>query len=619
LRKVIRIFAIALVIALVTAACGGDGGDEGGDTGQEETTEVEPGGTLKAALLSDVSAAFDPQKEYYSGTWMLYRCCLLRTLVSYPGAPGDEGGNDLVPDIATELPTVSDDGLTWTFTLQEGLMYAPPMEDVEIVAGDFIRALERTADPEAAANGYSFYYSIIKGFDEFSDGKADSISGLNAPDDYTLEVTLTEPAGDLPNRMAMHATAPIPDKASDGHVRDYGRYLVASGPYMFEGSEDLDFSKPAEEQDPVSGYQPGKSITFVRNPSWDKSTDGFRDAYVDRMEITIGGTEEDIANKIDAGEIHINLDGVPPAQQLRKYQTDPELKDQVFAFPSDAVRYISFNVAEPPFDDINVRKAVNLIIDKEGMRRLRGGPLFGEIANHVILNTLENDTLADFNPYPSEGNQGDLEAAKAAMAESEYDSDGDGVCDAPECEQILAVTDEADPYPDQAALVQDNLEQIGLALDVKQFERTTMYDKCLDPSAHTAMCLGPGWGKDYPDASTFAEPLFGSASLGPDACCNYSLVGADPALLKKYDYSVTEVPSADDRIEECEPLTDEERIQCWSDFDEYVSTEIVPWVPYLFDNNVDIVSSDVVNYTFDQFNGGAALDHFGLVGGGSGE
>ena len=617
MRKVIRIFAIALVIALVTAACGGDGGDDGGDTGQEQTSEeVQAGGTLKAAMLSDVSAAFDPQKEYYSGTWLLYRCCLLRTLVSYPGQSGEDGGNDLVPDIATELPTVSDDGLTWTFTLQEGLNYAPPFQDTEIVAGDFINALERTADPEAAANGYSFYYSIIEGFDEFSDGKADSISGLNAPDDYTLEVTLTEPAGDLPNRMAMHATAPIPDGAEEGHVRDYGRYLVSSGPYMFEGSEDLDFSKPAEDQKPVAGYQPGKSITMVRNPSWDKATDGFRDAFVDRIEITIGGTEEDIANKIDAGEIHINLDGVPPAQQLRRYQTDPELKDQVFAFPSDAVRYISFNVAEPPFDDINVRKAVNLIIDKEGMRRLRGGPLFGEIANHVILNTLENDALADFNPYPSEGNQGDLEAAKAAMAESAYDSDGDGICDAPECEQILAVTDEADPYPDQAALVQDNLEQIGLGLDVKQFERTTMYDKCLDPSAQTALCLAPGWGKDYPDASTFAEPLFGSASLGPDACCNYSLVGADPAFLKKYNYEVTEVPSADDAISECEPLTDEERITCWADFDEYVTTEIVPWVPYLFDNNVDIVSSDVVNYTFDQFSGGAALDHFGIAGGG---
>ena len=616
MKKIIRIFAVALTIALITAACGGDGGGTGTTEGDDTTEEVQAGGTLHAALLSDVSAAFDPQKEYYSLTWGLYRCCLLRTLVSYPGETGENGGNELVPDLATELPTVSEDGLTWTFKMQEGLKYAPPMDDVEIVAGDIVRALERTADDEAASGGYSFYYSIIEGFDDFSDGKADSISGLSTPDDYTLEITLTEPAGDLPFRMAMHSTAPIPEGADEGHVRDYGRYLVASGPYMFEGSENLDFSAAPDKQEPHEGYQPGKSITLVRNPSWDKATDQIREAYLDRIEISIGGTEEDIANKIDAGEIDINLDGVPPAQQLRKYQTDPELKDQVHANPSDAVRYLSFNVAEPPFDDVNIRRAVNFAIDKEGMRRLRGGPLFGEIANHVILNTLENDLLADFNPYPSEGNQGDLEAAKEAIKESKYDTDGDGVCDAPECKGILAVTDEADPYPDQAALIQDNLEPLGIELDVKQFERTTMYDKCLDPAAHTAFCLAPGWGKDYPDASTFADPLFGSAGLGPDACCNYSLVGADEALLKKYDYEVTEVPSVDDRIKECNPTTDEERIQCWADFDEYVSTEVVPWVPYLFDNNVDVVSTNVVNYTFDQFHGGVALDQIGLVGGG---
>ena len=66
-------------------------------------------------------------------------------------------------------------------------------------------------------------------------------------------VTLTEPAGDLPWRFAMPATAPIPPNgdaavlgAAEGHTTDYGRFLVATGPYMFEGTEDLDFSVPAE-------------------------------------------------------------------------------------------------------------------------------------------------------------------------------------------------------------------------------------------------------------------------------------------------------------------------------------------------------------------------------------
>ena len=79
-----------------------------------------------------------------------------------------------------------------------------------MTAGDFIRALERTADPTANIGGYSFYYSVIEGFDDYAAGKAESISGLTAPDDSTLVIKLTEPTGDLGYRFAMATTAPIP-------------------------------------------------------------------------------------------------------------------------------------------------------------------------------------------------------------------------------------------------------------------------------------------------------------------------------------------------------------------------------------------------------------------------
>ena len=80
---------------------------------------------------------------------------------------------------------------------------------------------------------------------------------MTAVDDYTLEIKLTEPAGDLGYRMSMAATAPIPPNPADldaplgvaeGHNDDYGRFLVSSGPYMFEGSEAMDFSLPVKDQ-----------------------------------------------------------------------------------------------------------------------------------------------------------------------------------------------------------------------------------------------------------------------------------------------------------------------------------------------------------------------------------
>ena len=90
-------------------------------------------------------------------SYYLARGCLhglLRTLLSYRGAPTDQGGTILHPDLAASLPTVSAEGRTWTFRVKSGLHYAPPLNQVEITARDIIRALERAANLKASAGGY---------------------------------------------------------------------------------------------------------------------------------------------------------------------------------------------------------------------------------------------------------------------------------------------------------------------------------------------------------------------------------------------------------------------------------------------------------------------------------
>jgi peptide/nickel transport system substrate-binding protein len=619
MKRTIRLIALVAVLALVGAACGDDGAEtppasDGGNAG-----DLVQGGTLLLAQLSDVYSAFDPQKEYSTVTWGYYRCCLLRTLLSYNGHPADEGGTELQPDLAAELPEVSQDNLTWTFKLKQGIHYGDPFGDVEVTAPDIIRAVAREADPDASVGGYSPYYDVIEGFSDVTDGKADLPSGMVAVDPYTLEIHLTEPAGDLGYRFAMGATAPIPPLgkavlgAADGHTRDYGRFMVATGPYQFKGAADLDFSVPAKDQTPVAGYEPGKSIELERNPNYDPSTDGLRPAYPDAIEVSIGGDNNDLYNKISAGELDAVVDGIVPPEKLKEYSTTPELQDRLNAYFSDGVRYLSFNVAEPPFDDVNVRKAVNYVIDKAGMRQLRGGEITGDIAGHIIVDGLLDNQLVDYDPYATPNGQGDLNLAMEAMKQSAYDTDGDGKCDAAECSDVLAITDEADPYPKQAALIEQNLEGIGITLDVKPFERGTMYAKCSDPSAHMAICLAPAWGKDYPDAYTFGVPLFDSSYLFP-SYGNLALLGADAAYLEKYDYTVTSVPSADDKIAECKALlVGAERTTCWAELDKLLMEEIVPWVPYLFDNNVDVISARINNYSFDQFAGIAAWDQLAIA------
>ena len=618
------LIALATVMAVLGVACGG--GDTGGSTTGPSATgaEPQPGGTLHIALISDVQDAFDPQKEYSSVTWEYFRCCLLRTLLSYNGQTTDAGGSELRPDLAADMPVVSDDGLRWTFTLKQGIKYGPPLQDVTVTSKDFVRALEREACGTCNVGGYSFYYSAIKGFDEFAAGDADSISGLETPDDATFVVTLNEPTGDLGNRLAMPASAPIPPLPGDakerlgaatGHDADWGQFLVATGPYMFEGSDVLDFSKPAKDQDPVAGYSPGRSIVLVRNPSWDASTDELRPAYADRIETTIGGTAEDIALKIDAGDMDLGLDAVPPANQVQQYTTDPDLKDRIHADPSDAVRFLEMNLANPPFDDIHMRKAMNWALDKQGFLQLRGGPIFGDIAGHIMVNSLENNLLLDYDPYATPDGGGDIQKAMEEIKQSKYDADGDGVCDAPECSDVLTMSDSADPYPKQLALLQQVIEPLGITLNPKPLERSTMYARCEDPNSRWALCTGTGWGKDYPDGFTFAPPLFSRSAIGPESCCNDTMVGVTPEMLTDRGYDDVDVPSAEDQINACIPLTGDERVQCWADLDTYLMEDVVPWVPYLFDNDVVVLSANVTSYSFDQFAGLPALDRIALEAG----
>jgi peptide/nickel transport system substrate-binding protein len=611
------VIAVVAVLGMVGAACG----DNGAKTSPTPPPENLEGGTLHMAMLADVTAAFDPQKEYYSVTWEYYRCCLLRNLMSYQGVPTDEGGADIHPDLAAGEPEQSSDGLTWTYKIKPGLMYAPPKEDVEITAPDFIRALERTANPKANVGGYSFYYSVIEGFDDFADDKADNISGLSAPDAQTLEITTTSPVGDMSYRLAMGTASPIPPDdegermgVAEGHDRNYGRFLVASGPYMFEGSETMDFSADPKDQTEAPGYVPGRQIVLVRNPSWTRESDDLRDAFPDKIEVRIGGDNDDLYNQVAQGALDFVVDGAVPPEKIRDYQTNPDLQDRINIYASDAVRYVSFNLAMPPFDDIHVRRAVNWAFDKQGFRQLRGGPSVGEIAGHIMVNSLEDNILATYDPYPTPNASGDIEKAKEEMKQSVYDTDQDGVCDAPECKEILTITDREDPYPEQMALLIQFLEPIGLTLDDKQLERGTMYNKCNDANSHHALCAGPGWGKDYADGVTFGEPLFTSAGLW-ESCCNYSLVGASPDQLKEWGYDVTDVPSVDDQEATCAKLEPgDERFKCWAELDKELMENVVPWVPYLFDNSVDILSDNVQSYSFDQFAGLAAFDSLAVPG-----
>lgn len=633
MRGWVRTFALVATIALIAAACGGDETEEPGAS-PTPAQDLQKGGTLRIGITGDVFTGYDPQKEYYQVSFSFFRCCLLRTLLSYNGQDAEHQGTQLFPDLATEEPEISADGLTWTFHMKQGLHYAPPVEDVEITAPDIVRALERTATPSVAA-GYPFYYSVIEGFDDFGAGDADSISGLETPDDYTLVVHVTEPTGHLNYMFAMPTTAPIPPNPDDpdarfgvaeGHDDDYGRFTVASGPYMWEGSEDLDFSISADDQEPVAGYQPNKLWSLVRNPSWTEDGDDLRPAYVDaiQVQVTPGAEPEVLDKKVQNDELDtVFQNGIPPTI-YQAFTSDPELQNRIFTNPSPGNYYISMNLGIPPFDDLALRKAVQYAINRSGIVRLSGGEAQGTVATHFTPDTLLTTSdgtalLADYDPYPTPNSEGadteeGLQAAKDQMAQSKYDTNQDGICDAPECKDVLALGDNSDTNSAINQLVAQNLEAIGITLDLKELEGSTAYGRLIDPKNHIGLQITiAGWLMDWPDAYTFFWfPIYGPNILS-QGNTNYSMIGATPEQMQEYGYELTDVPSINSQIEQCVALTGDERVQCWAEVDKALMEDVASIVPYTFSNTTNVISTLVQNYTFGAFDSQMAYDQVALA------
>jgi peptide/nickel transport system substrate-binding protein len=569
---------------------------------------------LLLAAEHDVDA--DPQEASDRTSLELFKCCLLRTLYTTNGLAVGQGGADLQPDLASGPPTISDDGLTWTIEMTHGLHYAPPFAATEITSPDIVRALEREAQvgADAGAGGYSSYYSPIVGFSDAVSGRARTISGLSTPGDHTLVIQLTQPTGDLGWRLAMPAAAPIPPYGTDplgaaaGHATDYGRFLVASGPYMFDGSAKLDFSKPSVRQTPVSGFVPGRSMTLVRNPSWHSSTDSLRPAYASGMHVAIGGRTSALYAKVRSGDLDLVLDSAPTSGILEGYTTDPALQTRLFVDPLNAVDFISMNVAAPPFDDVHVRRALNWIVDKAGAVQLAGGPAAAVPTGHVFPDGVLDNALQTYDRFATPGETGDLEKAKAEMAQSKY-AGSDGLCDAPDCKNVLAFTTTADPAPKVADLWKEGFARLGITLDVRASRDVSSRSRCGVPSDRVPLCLSVGWSQGYPDAYTFGVPLFSSTSLYP-FCCNYGGLGASQAQLLRWGYAVSSVPDMDDRLAKCAAIVaGADRDGCWADLDRYLMEQVVPWVPVMNPNEATIVSSHVTNFSFDQLGQMAALDH----------
>jgi ABC-type transport system substrate-binding protein len=167
-----------------------------------------------------------------------------------------------------------------------------------------------------------------------------------------------------------------------------------------------------------------------------------------------------------------------------------------------------------------------------------------------------------------------------------------------------------------AAMLRGSLRRIGIRVDVRMPPPTPALGEWVtDPSAQIGFMTAMGWQADYPNASTWFVPLFYGPSITERGNYNRSLLGATHGQLESWGYGVTEVPSADERIERCQQLIGKAQIQCWADLDLWLMEEVVPAIPLAELASTWVTSPRVVAYSFDAATNNPALDRIALVAG----
>jgi peptide/nickel transport system substrate-binding protein len=623
MNKHIRFATMLLVVvafAVLAAGCGskkksatttttssGGGGNSAVGSGTLDNGSSKKGGIYRIGWEQSFGFTnnFDPTGEYLGNAWGLYSNLMLRSLVGYKHLPG-AAGNETIGDLATDVPTPTDKGLTYTYKLRTGIKWGPPVNRA-VTSKDVAYAMNRLANPKDGGQ-YSFYYTDIVGWDAVANGTAKTVSGITTPDDQTIVFKLTKPVGDFNLRMSMPATAPIPQEVGscfEGKPGDYGRDVVSNGPYMLQGIEKVKL--PCSALKPASGYDGanGNHLILVRNPNYDQSTDQYRKNYPDQFAFRVNSNADDIFAQVKAGTLEDEVSS-PQPKTIRQYATDPSLKPMMIPNVGDRTNYFTMNLTQPPFDDVHVRKAMNWIVDKAALQKAWGGPIPGAIGNHIVPPVLYNNGLAEYNPYATPNNAGDLAKAQAEMKQSKYDPGKTGKCTASACKGVLVIADTRAVDTRMVPLLEADATKIGLSLTVRSINGA--YTTIQTPSKNIPMSERPSWGKDFADPGTFFSLLFHSKAIIKQGNTNYSLVGITPAIAAKVGAkgNIAGVPSVDSDIDACQAKLGDARTTCWENLDKKLMEQVVPWVPYLWPNNVFIVGPTVTHWNYDQFTDGPA-------------
>ena len=487
----------------------------------------------------------------------------------YAYKPDDSAA--LVPDLADGPPDVSEDGKTVTVKIKQGVKYSPPYQDHTVTSADVKYAIERGFFNTVGAGFTQSYYGDLDGA-KVGAKPGTTIKGITTPDDQTVVFKFKRPVGGVmaAGALAYGATAPVPKayaaKYDKANPSTYGEHQLATGPYMISN----------DASGKATGYQPGKEIHLVRNPSWDKSLD-FKPAYLDEIDNLEGNDDTTVASRrVLEGQSMISGDFSAPPDILKTALQ--KQKSQVQLIPSGGSRYIALNTKIKPFDDINVRKAVIAGMDRNALLLTRGGKAVGRMATHFIP-----PGIAGYDEAGGDKGFGldfisDGRVAAAGRLRQVLQGRGLRVRQVQGTEKILMVGDNTGVAAKTSQVAAQQLKNMGFDVTLRLVEHATMYTRyCNTPSAKVQICPNVGWLKDFADGQTILDPTFNGKNILEQGNSNW------PQL---------DVPAINEAMDKAELLPKDQRAQAWADIDKMV-TEQAPAVPWIFDNDVLLESANV--------------------------
>jgi ABC-type transport system substrate-binding protein len=450
----------------------------------------------------------------------------------------------LQPALAEGMPVISDDGLVYTIRIRRGIYFADDPcftnsagKGRELTAGDFIFAIKRNADVKSESTGYWAFNERIEGLDAFREASLKAsptsvnydipVAGLQAPDPYTLKITLTRPYPQFVWILAMHYAFAVPREAVEYYDGKGGRgwfhsHPVGTGPYI------------------LSQWIRNYRIEFVRNPKWAETgrverypgegapgdaekgllaSAGKPVPFIDRIvQYVIGDASTQwlmfLTGQVEqSGVSRDNWDAVIGADR----GLTPELAAKgvrLHTAASMTTYYMGFNMEDPVVGpNRKLRQAMCCAFDAEAWSRyynLRMLPANGPIPPGIA----GARTDADANPYAY-----NLEKAKRLLEEAGYPGGID-----PKTGRRLTLSLEQGSANDSDArasveLFASFMERIGIRIEASYNNWPTFLDK-LDRRQCQMFRLA--WVSDYPDAENFLQLFYGpNSSPGPNHS-NYS-------------------------------------------------------------------------------------------------